>query len=112
VALAIASLLIDVSVGSKLHEQIDASLVQEAQKLVTRYSDPRIRPSLLDASWTSIEADDGGTVYTQLVPSLGAVVGTSRDSFTSEDRRVAAGADDTVDYRDGVFRGRPARSSA
>src|SRR5262245_17156703 len=91
VALAIASLLIDVSVGSKLREQIDASLVQEAQKLVTRYSDPRIRPSLLDASWTSIEADDGGTVYTQLVPSLGAVVGTSRDSFTSEDRLVAAG---------------------
>jgi hypothetical protein len=86
VALAIASLVIYVDVRSKLHDQIDVSLIQSAQNIATKWLEansptpvkvpPGKRASNAGSGSVSVFQSDASG-YFQVIPSLGVALKTA-----------------------------------
>jgi two-component system sensor histidine kinase MprB len=84
VALAIASLVIYLSVGSNLHDQIDGSLIRSAQNAAFKTEGPRVKSGKLPAGSYSRRSNSkfpsgpylGTTAsgYVQIIPSLGKLL--------------------------------------
>jgi two-component system, OmpR family, sensor histidine kinase MprB len=92
VALAIASLVIYVEVRSKLHDQIDVSLIRSAETAATRWVGAKGAPPSAKKAALLFVKDASG--FSQVTPTLGAVANGGVSVFVplvGQDRSVASG---------------------
>ena len=92
VALAIASLVIYFDVRSKLHDQIDVSLIQSAEGVATKWVAAKGMPKGPSAMTTALSFWKDASGFVEVIPSFGA--GTSGGPFPpldEHDRSVASG---------------------
>jgi two-component system sensor histidine kinase MprB len=102
VALTIASLVIYFSVRSNLHDQIDGSLIREAQNVAAKTEGPQANPSKLAAGSYSKHLNPkfpagpylGTTAsgYVQVIPSLGKWLKSAQAGTAPPTPKSAAGA--------------------
>ena len=81
VALTAASLVLYVALESKLHDQVDASLIQSAQNVAAKTQAAAVTGKRLPSTSSFFGSDGSG--YFQVVTDLGAGVGTSQQSGRS-----------------------------
>jgi two-component system, OmpR family, sensor histidine kinase MprB len=92
VALVIASLVINVEVRSKLHDQIDVSLIRSAETAATRWVGAKGSPPSKKKAALLFGSNASG--FFQVAPSLGAVTTRKPSGFVplvGNDRSVARG---------------------
>ena len=104
VALAIASLVIYADVRSKLHDQVDVSLIRSAETAATRWVGAKGAPASAKKASLLIGKDTSG--FFQVTPSLGAAAKGGLSGFApfvGRDRSVATGLSPPYfrDIRDG-----------
>jgi two-component system, OmpR family, sensor histidine kinase MprB len=105
VALAIASLVIYVEVRSKLHDQIDVSLIRSAETAATRWAGAKGAPPSAKKAGLLFGKDASG--FFQVTPTLGAVANGGVSGLVplvGQDRSVASGLVPPY-FRDIRFRG-------
>jgi two-component system sensor histidine kinase MprB len=105
VALAIASLVIYVEVRSKLHDQVDVSLIQSAETTATRWVGANGAPPSAKKAALLFGKDSSG--FFQVTPSLTAVRSGRLSGFvplSGNDRAVARGLAPSY-FRDIRYRG-------
>ncbi len=109
VALAIASLVIYVDVRSKLHDQIDVSLIQSAEGVASKWVAANAPPPPGKKAGRSFGKDASGLF--QIIPSIGAVTNGVLSGFIpliGRDKAVASGVSPPY-FRDVRFAKTPMR---
>jgi two-component system sensor histidine kinase MprB len=112
VALAIASIVMYVEVRSKLHDQIDVSLIQSAQNVATKWvaaNGPKeLKLPVVNPGSSSVSMfTSDGSGYVQVIPSFGVALKTDARTFVpliDRDGAVAKGASPSY-FRDVRYRG-------
>jgi two-component system sensor histidine kinase MprB len=91
VALAIASLVIYVDVRSKLHDQVDVSLIQSAEGVATKWVGAKGAPTVPSPKESALSLWKDASGFVEIIPRFGA--GTNGGPFPpldEHDRSVAS----------------------
>ena len=94
VALAIASLVIYFDVRSKLHDQVDVSLIQSAQDVATKWVALKTLPKVRSAKGAHLRFGKTADGLFQVIPSFGAATNRRQPGFVplvGHDEPVARG---------------------